>query len=118
MYVSLTYPIKWAVARWGGIAEHESSGSLTDVSLLPLLLATADTVSAGLGSVFTEIKGAFCLSFSSIPTPAAPQPTPLPPNPSSLDWFPLTMTFLRMPSSPDGAVGSSWLSADFGVFAL
>lgn len=79
MYVSLTYPIKWAVARWGGIAEHESSGSLTDVSLLPLLLATADTVSAGLGSVFTEIKGAFCLSFSSIPTPAAPQPHTPPP---------------------------------------
>ena len=90
-----------------GITEHESSGFLTDVSSLPLLLATAATVSAGLGSVFTEIKGTFSLSFSSIPSTTAA------PDPSSLDWFPLTMTFLHMPSSHDGAVGSSWLSADF-----
>lgn len=47
--------------------------------------------------------------FHSLPSPS---PTTAP-NPSSLDWFPLTMTFLHMPSSHDGAVGSSWLSADF-----
>lgn len=92
--------------------EHKSSGSLTDVSLLPLLLATAATVSAGLGSVFTQIKGTFSLSFASIPSPTTT------PNPSSLDWYPLTMTFLHMQSSHGGAVGCSWLSADFRALSF
>lgn len=81
--------------------------ALTDVCLLPVLLATAATVSAGLGSVFNQIKGAFPLLFSSIPGPATA------PNPRSLDWYPLTMTFLHMRPGHDGAVGSNWLSADF-----
>lgn len=84
-----------------------------NVCLLPVLLATAATVTAGLGSVFNQIKGTFSLLFSSIHGPAAA------PNPSSLDWFPLTMTFLHMQPSHDGAVGSNWLSADsFGFLAF
>lgn len=81
--------------------------ALTDVCLPPVLLATAATVSAGLGSVFNQIKGTFPLLFSSIPSPATA------PDPSSLDWYPLTMTFLHMRPGHDGAVGSNWLSADF-----
>lgn len=56
--------------------------------------------------------------FYSLPSTAPLPPHPSSHNPSSLDWYPLTMTFLHMQPSHDGAAGRNWSSADLWGFQL